>query len=102
VATPTPAPVLRGSTTVTTWKARLAGTPASTNRTLHREFTPAQRAKVLELLPAIVDGKAPLAAVEINWPYLNKRAKADKSTLAIAGIEAYEEGSVRAKGSRSR
>jgi ribosome assembly protein YihI (activator of Der GTPase) len=103
VAAPTPAPVMRGSTTVTTWKARIVGTPASDEPNPEIEqLTPAQRAKVLTLLAAIVDGKAPLAAVEVNWPYLNKRAKADKGTLAIVGIEAYEEGGVRAKGSRSR
>lgn len=103
VAASTPAPVMRGSTTVTTWKARIAGTPASDepNPTIDG-MTPAQRSKVLELLKAIVDGKAPLAAIEISWSYLNKRSKADKSALAIAGIEPYEEGGVRAKGSRSR
>lgn len=103
VAASTPPPVMRGSTTVTTWKARIAGTPASDEPNPPTEdLTPAQRVKVFELLKAIVDGKAPLAAIEINWSYLNKRAKADKGTLAIAGIEPYEEGGVRAKGSRSR
>lgn len=103
VAAPTPAPVMRGSTTVTTWKARIAGTPATDEPNPEtNDLTPAQRTKVLELLKAILDGKAPLAAIEVAWPYLNKRAKADKSTLAIAGIEAYEEGGVRAKGTRSR
>jgi hypothetical protein len=53
-------------------------------------------------MKAILDGRAPLAAVEINWSYLNRRAKADKGTLAIPGVEAFEEGSVRAKGSRSK
>lgn len=103
VSMPAAAPALRSSSTVTTWKARIIGTPGSDEANPEIEaISPAQRLKVFELLRAILDGKAPLAAVEINWPYLNKRSKADKSTLAIAGIEAYEEGSVRAKGSRSK
>jgi hypothetical protein len=98
-----PAPVMRGSTTVTTWKARIVGTPASEEPNPETEqLTAPQRAKVLDLLRAIIDGRAPLAAIEVSWPYLNKRAKADKSTLAIPGIEAFDEGGVRAKGSRAR
>jgi hypothetical protein len=96
-------PPLQNSSTVTTWKARIAGTPGSDEPNPETaELSPAQRLQVFELLKAILDGKAPLAAVEIAWPYLNKRAKADKSTLAIPGIEAFEEGGVRSKGSRSK
>lgn len=92
---------LRGSSTVTTWKCRLTGTPGSDNPNPDMAvLTPAQRHQAFELLKAIVDGKAPLAAVAIDWSYLNKRAKADKSTLAIPGLEAFEEGSLRAKGQR--
>lgn len=101
VAMPATAPMLRSSTTVTTWKARLVGTPGSDEANPGIDaLSTAQRAQALTLLKAILEGKAPLAAVEINWSYLNKRAKSDKGTLAIAGIEAFEEGSVRAKGSR--
>lgn len=97
------APALRSSTTVTAWKARIAETPGSDEPNPAIEaLSPAQRLKVFDLLKAILDGKAPLAAIELSWSYLNKRAKADKGTLAIAGIEAFEEGSVRAKGSRSK
>lgn len=96
-------PALRNSSTVTTWKTRIVGTPGSDEPNPETaELSPAQRLQVFELLKAILDGKAPLAAIEIAWPYLNKRAKADKSTLAIPGIEAFEEGGVRAKGSRSK
>lgn len=103
VAAAAPAPALRSSTTVTTWKARIVGTSGSDEPNPGIEaLSPAQRLKVFDLLKAILDGKAPLAAVEISWSYLNKRAKADKRTLAIAGIEAFEEGSVRAKGSRAK
>lgn len=103
VASPHPAPVLRGSSTVTTWKARIAGTPGSDEpNPAMEQLSAAQRHRVFELLRAILDGKAPLAAVELNWSYLNKRAKADKSTLAIPGVEAYEEGGVRAKSTRAK
>lgn len=96
-------PALRNSSTVTTWKARIVGTPGSDEPNPEMAtLSAAQRLHVFELLAAIVEGKAPLAAIALDWSYLNKRAKADKSTLAIPGIEAFEEGGVRAKGSRSR
>ena len=99
-ATPPP---LKGSTTVTTWKARLVGTSGADDPNPGVEMLSAeQRRSLFALMHAVLDGKAPLACVEINWPYLNKRARADKGTLAIAGIEAFEEGSVRAKSTRLR
>jgi hypothetical protein len=96
-------PALRNSSTVTTWKARIAGTPGSDEPNPDiAALSPAQRLQVFELLKAIIDGKAPLAVLAIDWSYLNKRAKADKGTLAIPGIEAFEDGGVRAKGSRNK
>lgn len=96
-------PALKGSSTVTTWKARLVGTSgAEEPNPCSADFTVAQRGQALTLLKAILDGRAPLTAVEINWSYLNSRAKADKSTLAIPGIEAFEVGGVRAKSARVR
>lgn len=104
VAMPAAAPApMRGSSTVTTWKARLTGTSGADDSNPAIDLlTPAQRETVLRLLTAIVAGKAPLNAIELNWKYLNQRAKSDKSALAITGIEAYEEGSVRAKSTRVR
>lgn len=94
---------LQGSSVVTTWKARIAGTPGSDDPNPDTEaLTPAQRLEVFKLLKAILDGRAPIAAIALNYSYLNKRAKADKSTLQIPGIEAFEEGSVRAKGTRAK
>jgi len=46
---------------------------------------------------AIAEGRVPLAAIEINWSYLNKRAGAEKTALAIPGIEAVDEGNARRK-----
>lgn len=92
---------LRNMTTTKTWCARIQGTPGTDdpNPTID-SLSPAQRLKVIELLKAIIDGKAPLAAIELNWSYLNKRAKADKSAIGIPGIEAFQQGGVRAKGVR--
>ena len=92
---------LRNSTPVTTWRARLIGTPGAEEPNPEIDaLSAAQRHQVFELLKAILDGRAPLAAIALDWGYLNKRAKADKSTLAIPGIEAFEEGSLRAKSAR--
>jgi hypothetical protein len=99
----TPAPKLAGSSVVTTWKARIAGTPPCDDPNPGIEMlSPAQKVEVMKLLKAILDGRAPMAAIDLNWSYLSKRAKADKSTLQIPGIEAFEEGSVRAKGTRAK
>lgn len=100
---PPPAAAMRSSTTVTTWKARIKGTPADADANPDiEELTPAQWLEVSQLLSDIANGKAPRGCVMLNWPYLNGRAKSDKSTLVITGIEAFSEGGVRAKGSRSR
>ncbi len=98
-----PAPKLQGSSVVSTWKARIAGTPAVDDPLPDTELlSPAQHVEVLKLLKAILDGRAPICAVSLNASYLNKRAKADKSTLAIPGIEAFEEGTIRAKATRTK
>lgn len=96
-------PAMAGTTTVTTWKARLASTPADAEpNPAMAELTPAQRADVLTLLKAILAGQAPLALLDISWTALNARAKAEKSTLAIPGVVAFEQGSVRQKSTRGR
>jgi len=103
VATPAAAHVLRGSSTVTTWKARLIGTPgADEPNPKMAELTAPQRVEVLKLFKAIIDGSAPMVLFELNWSVINARAKAEKSTLSIPGLEAFEEGSLRAKGQRSK
>jgi hypothetical protein len=102
VAAAMPAPKLSGSTTVTTWKARLASTTGD------REPNPevalmnaAERASVVTLLRWILEAPDErLAGIEVSWKYWNARAKADKSTLRVPGIEAFEQGSLRGKGGR--
>lgn len=95
-----PAP-LANSTTVKTWKGRIVGTPGSdeANPTM-AELSTAQRQTILGAMKDVVEGRAPMAVFEINWSYVNNRAKADKSTLNIPGFEAIEIGSVRAKSTR--
>jgi hypothetical protein len=96
-------PKLADSTVVKTWKARIAGTPASDNpNPSTAELTPPQRAKVLDLLGAIIRGDASLALVDLNWSAINARAKAEKSAFAIAGLESFEDIGLRSKGTRSR
>lgn len=100
---PPPAAAMKSTTTVTTWKARIKGTPADApaNPAIE-ELDKAQWTEIAQLMLDVAEGKAPRACFEINWSYLNSRAKSDKSTLAVTGIEAYAEGGVRSKGTRSR
>jgi hypothetical protein len=101
---PTATPLVLGSTTTTTtWKARIKGTPADAEPNPEMaELSVAQWTEVQRLLRDIIDGKAPSKAIELNWSYLNDRAKGDGLTLAITGIEAFKEGGARAKGRRGK
>jgi hypothetical protein len=92
---------LRNSSVTKSWKARIVGTPAEAEpNPSTTELTPAQRPQVMALLKAILEGRAPIAAIDLNWSYLNKRAGADKSAIGIPGIEAFQVGGVRGKGGR--
>lgn len=103
VTVPVAAPVLTGNAVVTTWKGRPTGTPGSDDPNPSTDaLTPAQKVEFLKTVKAILDGRAPIQTLSYNWTYINKRAKADKSTLAIPGIEAYEEVGTRAKATRAR
>lgn len=101
VASPEPAPALSGSTTAQLWKARFKGADAA--REPHPDvetLTAQEQEMLLVLLDAIRNRTAPLAAIQPNWAYLDGRAKTDKSTFDIPGVEAYDAGSLRAKASR--
>jgi hypothetical protein len=104
VAPPVPvAPSVKMASTsvVTTWKARIKGTPADANQNPDMaEITPEQREQVIEMLKGIVAGTVPITVIALNWSVLNGRAKSDKGTLAITGIEAYADGGVRSRGRR--
>jgi hypothetical protein len=92
---------LKGNTSVSAWKARIKGTPPTDEPNPSMDqLSPTQKAQVLELMKAVVAGQQPLTCFDLNWSVLNGRAKAEKGTLDIVGIEAFESGSVRAKGGR--
>lgn len=92
---------LAGSTSVTFYRCRIAGTPPEADQNPAVEFlSQPQLAKLFEFLRAVLDGHAPIAAIDINWPYLNERAKREKTTFKIPGFESYETGGTRAKGRR--
>jgi len=55
---------------------------------------------VVDVIGAVVDGRLPLEVIRLNYPFLNQQAQALKSTMAIPGLEAFEEGSLRAKSTR--
>lgn len=94
-------PELSRNTVVTTWKARVKGTPADAEPNPEiTNMTPAQVAEVKVLLQAIVDGKATLACIAIDWSYANKRAKAEQRAMEIPGLEAFDESGTRAKPTR--
>ena len=81
------------------WQGRLIGTLSADE--IHpsiKEMTELQRRSVLQLLQAVVDGKAPLAVVrDLDWPYIDKRCSAETTAMSLPGIEAFDAGSVRAK-----
>jgi hypothetical protein len=95
------APKLARSTTVTTWKCRLVGTPADADPNPEMEkLTPAQKARVLKLMAAVTDGRAPINCFAIDWSYMNGRVRKEEATLDIPEIEPFADGGVRAKGRR--
>ena len=95
------APTLASTTVTKTWRARIAGTPADAEpRPAMADLSPAQQLEVRKLLGEIVAGRLPLTLLELNYSALNDRAKAEKGTLAIPGIEAYEDIGTRAKPGR--
>lgn len=92
---------LKKSSVVDKWKARPVGTSDDADpNPVMADMSTAQLAQVIVLMKAVIDGKAPMTCFEVNWTKLNARADAEKSTLAIPGIEAVNLGSVRAKGKR--
>lgn len=102
VPRPVAAPVMRSTTTVVAWKARIKGTPGDADANPDMDqLTPVQKAQVLLLMADVIAGKQPITCFEIAWSRLNARAKGEKSTMEITGIEAFEQGSARAKGRRS-
>lgn len=93
------APPLRNTATVAKWRTRFVGTPADSLNPQPKttELTAQQQEMCLRVLDGIRNGTVPLAAIQIDWAYLDRRAVKEMTTLAIPGIEAYDEGGVRSK-----
>ena len=101
VPTPAPVPALQNSAAVARWKARFVGTlPGAEAQPETKDLTGAQMVSLMALLKAIIDGHAPLALVDVNWSAANAKAKAEGTTMAVPGLEAYDDGGTRAKGRR--
>ena len=102
----TPRQTLQNNVVSDTWKVRLEGTPASAlvlQPEKTAEMTDPERGSVLKLLKAITAGEAPISLIRVDWTTANQRVKADKGTLRIAGLIAYEaSGGTRGKSTRVR
>lgn len=100
---PAPSSVMTRTAVVDVWRCRLKGTPADAEANpAIADMSAGQIERVKRLLSHIVAGTAPLAAISIEWGYLNKRAAAEESTLAIPEIEPFKTGGVRGRGGRRK
>lgn len=94
-------PRMASTSVVPKWRGRLQETPADAEpHPKTDELTVPQQVQARRVLKAILDGEAPLTFVDFNWGKIDKRAESDKTTFAIPGLEAYDEGSARSKGRR--
>lgn len=93
------APALKHTTLAAKWKTRLVGTPADSLNPQPKttEMNAQQQEMCLRLIDGIRNGTVALAAIQIDWSYLDRRVGKEMMTLAIPGIEAYDEGGVRSK-----
>lgn len=94
------APPLRKTTVVARWRARMAGTGEGDDpRPQPTSMTPGQVKEFRKYLAAAAEGDpaAPLGAINLNWGYLNSRAGDDKSTFAVPGFVAEDEGGTRSR-----
>ena len=90
---------LRSSTVAENWKARLTATDRAAD-VLNPEMAKLAAEElncVRSAMKAVLEGRAPVTIFEINWGWINARAKADKRTFAIEGFVAEDIGSLRAK-----
>jgi hypothetical protein len=90
---------LRSSTVAENWKARLTATDRAAD-VLNPEMAKLSAEElhcVRSAMKAVLEGRAPVTIFEINWSWVNARAKADKKTFTIEGFVAEDIGSLRAK-----
>jgi hypothetical protein len=101
--TSTFAPSLSGTSTVTKWKGRIAGTPADAEPHPDMDqITPAQRLQVIEAMKGVIAGTVPITFFGFNWKNIDARTTADKTTFNVPGFEAWQDGGARSKGRRSK
>jgi hypothetical protein len=94
-------PRLANTSVVKTWKARIQGTPGDADQNpAMADLTPDQMERIKELMQAAWSGSQAMTLFEINWKALNDRAKSDKGTFNIPGVESYEDTGTRGKGRR--
>lgn len=94
-------PPLANTSVAENWKARLRGTTGDMEPNPDMaDLTVDQQESVRRLMSQVVQGLAPLTCFDINWSALNKRAKSEKTTLDLAGVEAFDEGSTRQRRGR--
>lgn len=98
-----PAPGLKSSGVQENFVARLVGTAADGDpNPAMNELSPEQQASVRQLMGAVLAGKEPLTCFDINWKSLNAKAKNEKTTFAMAGVEAFDKGKLASKPGRRR
>lgn len=98
VAAPPP-PKLANSTIVTTKKVRFKGTPPTGEPHPEMKDLPKdQIERARRFFKAVGEGWIPLAAVSINWSYLDKLANNDGTTFDYPELEVFEDTSARSKG----
>jgi hypothetical protein len=96
-----PLPSLGNSSKAQKWKGRIRGTePGEEPNPSVPEMNAAQQEQVMQLLDGIRNSRAPLAFIDINWSVVNKHAVGAKTTFDYPGLEAFDEGSLRAKATR--
>lgn len=98
-------PLLTRNTVKADWRARLVGTLPESDEPnpAVKDMTPVELASLGTLVHAIAIKQVPLPAIkELDWGYLNKRASAEKTTMQIPGLEAYDAGRVQAKPRRNK
>lgn len=100
-AAATAPPVLTRNTVITTWKARIKGTSAEAEPNPEMaDLDPVQVEQIRNLMRAVAEGKESIACFELDWGYLNRRAKSEERAFAITGMEAFPDSTTRGKGGR--
>lgn len=98
ISVPSKTKKLTKSTIAEHWKSRLMA-KSGQEQPKTEDMTPDQTQVFVKLIEAVAKGETDWRILQIDWKYLDKRAKADKSALngRIPGIDFYDAGSLRGK-----